>query len=245
MANKPSEIVANALKMINEGYVYVYGAKGTKLTKAQILNLAKMYPNVYSPTIKSLALGKVGKNMIDCSGFACKAAGIGHVGSTQLINSATRKYAITDTAHMKNGMGLWRQGHVGILGKIDGVWYVLEAQSTATDLKKTPFSVRGKHFTYMFEIAGVDYTEKATNKQVKKEIPDKITTVKVSTSGSKLNCRAKASTLGKIVGKFANGAKLTVLSSSNDKWYKVEGISANNTKIKGYVSTKYLKVCNK
>lgn len=241
MSIKSTEVITNAQKMIDDGYVYVYGAKGTKLTKTQIENLAKMYPSVYTNTIKSLALKKVGKTMIDCSGFVCKAAKISHIGSSQLITATKKKYAVTDTKNMKTGMGLWRQGHVGLLGKINGVWYVLEAQSTATDLKKTPFDIRGKAFTYMFEIPGVDYTEEPT-KYVKIVETKGIEKVKVSTKGSALNCRKQPNIVSGIVGKFANGTVLKVLDSKNDNWYLVEGIAKNKVKIKGYVSTKYLKV---
>lgn len=171
MANKPSEIIANAKKMISDGYVYVYGCKGEKVTKEKVESLAKLYPNVFSSSIKKMSLGKVGKIGIDCSGFVNKAAGTSLGGSSQIHNSSPRKWKVSDPSHIKNGMYIWHQGHIALL-EIDskGEIWVLEAMGTAYDMKRTNFKTRGKSFTYYGEIKGVDYNEN----QVEKTISNKI-----------------------------------------------------------------------
>ena len=242
MANKPSEIIKNAKKMITDGYVYVYGYKGSKVTKKEVKRLAKLYPSVFTSTILSLALKKAGKIGIDCSGFVCKAAGISHIGSSQIYSSATSKWSVNDLSHVKNGCFIWRSGHVGLI-EIDsnGQKWILEAQGTAYDLKRTKFENRYKAFTHYGYIPGVDYSS-ATIKKTTTTTSSKTTTMKVNTNGSALRCRKKGSITSSIVGRFKNGTKVTVLKADNPYWYKVEGISTNGTKIRGYVSRKYLKL---
>jgi hypothetical protein len=165
MANKPEVIIANAKEMINDGYVYVYGYKGTVVTRDKVLNLASLYPSVFTYTIKSLALSKVGKYGIDCSGFVCRSAGISHVGSSQIYSSATQKWSVSDLSHVQNGQFIWRSGHIGLI-EVDknGKRWILEAQSTKTDLKRTEFESRYKSFTHYGNIKGVTYeTTKATS----------------------------------------------------------------------------------
>lgn len=166
MANKPNDIIKNAKKMINDGYVYVYGYKGDIVTKSGIETLAKQYPSVFTWGIKSLALSKVGKHGIDCSGFVNKAAGTNLGGSTQICNAAPEKWSVKDISHVKNGMFIWRSGHIGLI-EVDssGQKWILEAQSTATDLKRTKWDSRAKSFTYYGKISGVNYgVEKTENK---------------------------------------------------------------------------------
>ena len=92
-----------------------------------------------------------------------------------------------------------------------------------------------------------DQHHTATNldkgKKVKDEKPkNNKKYAKVTTKGSELNCRAKPSVLGSVVGTFKNGAKLEVISKSNSKWYKVKGNSTNKGKlICGYCRSSYLK----
>lgn len=242
MANKPSEIIKNAKKMITDGYVYVYGYKGSKVTKSEVKRLAKLYPSVFTSYILSLALKKVGKMGIDCSGFVCKAAGISHIGSSQIYSNASSKWSVKDLSHVKNGCFIWRSGHVGLI-EVDsnGQRWILEAQGTAYDLKRTKFENRYKAFTHYGYIPGVDYSSTSTSKKTSNS-NSKTTKMKVVTSGSPLRCRKKGSLTSSIIGRFKNGTKVTVLKADNPYWYKVEGISINGTKIRGYVSRKYLKL---
>lgn len=167
---KSHEVIERAEDMIKAGYVYVYGYKGAKVTRDAVNLLAKQYPSVYTSSIKSMALKKIGKMGIDCSGFVCKAAGISHIGSTQIKSSASKLYPVSDKSHVKNGMFIWRQGHVGLI-KVDskGNKYILEAKGTAYDLTKSKWSDRASHFTYYGEIKGVDYSSNKESKPKKDE----------------------------------------------------------------------------
>lgn len=243
MTNKPRQIIKNAKKMISDGYVYVYGYKGSKVTKSEVKKLAKLYPSVFTTPILSLALKKIGKMGIDCSGFVCKASGIPHIGSSQIYSEAKEKWSIHDLSHVKNGCFIWRSGHVGLI-EVDenGQKWILEAQGTAYDLKRTKFEIRYKAFTHYGYIPGVDYPSSSTPKKTTNINSEKTTKMKVVTNGSVLRCRKKGSLASSIVGRFKNGTKVTVLKTNNPYWYKVEGISINGTKIRGYVSRKYLKL---
>lgn len=173
---KASDVIKNAKKMISDGYVYVYGYKGSKVTKDKVESLAKQYPNVYSPSIKKMALAKVGKTGIDCSGFVCKAADTPHIGSTQIKDSATKTYPVSDTKHIKNGMFIWRQGHIGLI-EVDskGNRYIHEAKGTAYDLTTSKWNDRASHFTLYGYIKGVDYGTTTTTTTTKTEYYPKYT----------------------------------------------------------------------
>lgn len=170
---KAHEVIKRAKDMIKAGYVYVYGYKGTKVTREGVNVLAKQYPSVYTDSIKSMAMRKIGKMGIDCSGFVCKAAGITPIGSTQIKDSASKLYPVHDTSHIKNGMFIWKQGHIGLI-EVDskGNKYILEAKGTAYDLTKSKWSDRASHFMYYGEIKGVDYSSTKESKS-KKDEPSK------------------------------------------------------------------------
>lgn len=159
MANTVKEAIRIANEMINTGVVYLYGFKYQVATEAKIKQLAKMYPSYYGTKNMQLASGKIGKIAIDCSGFVCRAFGIVDVNSTSLSNMMTEKIPVSDSTKLKNGMIIWRNGHIGIIEVDDaGNAWVLEAKGTAYDLTKTRYSERGKDFTYYGELRGVDYS---------------------------------------------------------------------------------------
>ena len=159
MANSITNAIEIAKKMISDGIVYVYGYKYETVTVSKVNQLAAMYPNVFTPSIKSQALKKVGKIGIDCSGFVCKAFGIPHIGSSQLKSKMSHLYKVSDSTNILNGMIIWRQGHIGII-EVDenGEAWVLEAKGTAYDLVRTKYLSRGSSFTYYGELSGIDYS---------------------------------------------------------------------------------------
>ena len=165
MANTPKEIIKVAKQMIKDEWVYVYGYKGNTVTKSGVMTLASQYPKVYSSSIKSMALKKVGKIGIDCSGFVCKAAGISMLGSSQIHEKAKHKWPISNPSHIKNGDYVWRQGHIGLVEiDSDGQKWILEAKGTAYDLKRTKWESRASHFTHYGEIPGVTYEDNPVHK---------------------------------------------------------------------------------
>lgn len=159
MANKPNTIISNAKKLKRNGYVYVYGCKGEVVTVNGVNSLAKLYPNVFTSSIKAMALKKVGKHGIDCSGFVNKCAGTSLGGSFQIKSSAPHTWSVSDMSHIKNGMFIWKNGHIGLIevDKEGKVW-IHEAMGTAYDLRVSKWSDRASHFTAYGEIKGVDYS---------------------------------------------------------------------------------------
>lgn len=158
MANKPNEIIKIAKELKAKGYVYVYGYKGSKVTRNGVLSLARQYPNVFTASIKALALKKVGKMGIDCSGFVNKCAGTSLGGSSQICSSAPHKWKVSDTSHIKNGMFIWKNGHIGLIEVNSTGIYIHEAMGTAYDLRVSRWQDRASHFTMYGEIKGVNYS---------------------------------------------------------------------------------------
>lgn len=169
MANKPNAIISNAKKLRKSGYVYVYGYKGEVVTVSGVNNLAKLYPSVFTSSIKAMALKKVGKHGIDCSGYVNKCAGTSLGGSSQIKSSAPNTWSISNMSHIKNAMFVWKEGHIGLV-EVDenGEVWIHEAMGTAYDLRVSKWSDRANHFTLYGEIKGVDYSNarkyKATGK---------------------------------------------------------------------------------
>lgn len=226
-------MITNAKKMISDGYVYVYGYKGAKVTVAVVNSLAKQYPSVFTSAIKSLALKKVGKYGIDCSGFVCKVAGISAMGSSQIKSSAPESWSVSNLANVKNGMFIWKSGHIGLI-EVDssGNKWILEAQSTATDLKRTAFASRYKHFTHYGKIKGVTYTSTNTHSTATSSTGTITMTVNAP---SGLNVRKTYSTTSEKLGTLPNGTKVEV-----QKLGKIWARITYNGRT-GYVYKQYLK----
>lgn len=232
MANTPNEIVKNAKKMISDGYVYVYGYKGTKVRKDEVMALSKQYPSVFSSSILKMALAKVGKIGIDCSGFVNKAAGTNLGGSYQINEAAPRSWDISNPKNIKSGMYCWRTGHIGILEvDSDGVIWILEAMGTAYDLRRTKFSERGSHFMKYGEIKGVDYSSAKTSEQIK-------TSKKINTSYATITARCRlyknATTTKGSYGTLSKDTVIVFVKDMGNGWSKVT-TAINLKNCTGYV----------
>ena len=79
------------------------------------------------------------------------------------------------------------------------------------------------------------------DKPVKSTSDSSVKYVKVNTNGGNLLCREKAIIDSKVIGKFSNCTKLTLIEKTNSKYWKVRGKSINGLMISGYCSTTYLK----
>lgn len=241
MKIKAANVTKRAKDMINGGYKYIYGAKGQKITVNLISSLARSYPKVYTSTIKTMAYAKLGNKGIDCSGFVSKATKTNYGGSANIREHMTSVHNTSDRSAIVDGMVCYRVGHVGLI-EVDanGNAWVLEAQSTATDLKRTRVEDRLSHFTIYGKLEGVNYSgANVYKKSVKTKTTGKTMTVK--TSGSTLTCRKTAHVDAPAVGKFKNGTKVEVLEKTSSSWYKVKGKDNTGKAITGYCSTKYLK----
>lgn len=163
MPYKPKEIIKRAKKMKKSGVVYGYGYKYETVTSSNISRYGKLY--AYTTSQYVLMRRKIGKKAIDCSGFVNRAAGTNLGGSSDIRNSSPKTYPISDTSHRQNGMFIWRDGHIGLIYKSLGKWYIIEAASTAQDLTIRTWGERASHFTRYGKIKGVNYGSSTSRKK--------------------------------------------------------------------------------
>lgn len=243
MKIKAKEVTKRAKSMINGNYKYIYGAKGQKITKKLVASLARSYPGVYTSTIRAKAYSKVGKGRgIDCSGFVSKATKTDYGGSANIRSHMTSVHNTSDRSAIVDGMVCYRTGHIGLI-EVDanGNAWILEAQSTATDLKRTPIEERLSHFTIYGKLDKVNYSGANVYKKSTKAHKTTGKTMKVNTSGNVLICRKTAHIDAPVVGKFKNGTKIEVLEKTSSSWYKIKGKDTTGKTVTGYSKTKYLK----
>ena len=143
-------------------YKYLYGGKDQEYTVALTNKLASMYPNVFTSSLKALALKDAGKGYIaiDCSGFVCKVLGISNIGSAQLRQSAVKRLPVKKE-NAKPGMVLWKNGHVAYVGKDLNIY---EAASTKDDLTCRTWEKRSSIFTELLVVKGSSLATESTNK---------------------------------------------------------------------------------
>lgn len=147
----------------NTKYRYLYGGKDQEYTKALVDSLAKAYPSVYSSVYKlAMQDADKGYKAIDCSGFVCKVLGIANQGSGQIKANAYKTYSVVK-ANAKEGMALWKSGHIAYVG--EGL-KVYEACSTSTDMKVSDFDKRASAFTHLLVVKG-----SALEEELKKPSP--------------------------------------------------------------------------
>ena len=142
-----------AIQILNSNrYRYLYGGKDQEYTVALTKKLASMYPNVFTPSLKALALQDAGKGYlaIDCSGFVCKVLGISNKGSSQLRQSAIKRLPVTKE-NARPGMALWRSGHIAYVGEDLKIY---EAAGTKADLTCRSWESRASAFKELLIIKG-------------------------------------------------------------------------------------------
>ena len=161
MANTVTQSTEKA-KALMSGHKYLYGGKGQKYTSALVNKLAKAYPSTYTASLKAEALKDADKGYIagDCSWFVCTVLGITQMGSSQIKGKAVKLLPI-NKANAKEGMAIWKNGHIAYIG--DGL-KIYEARSTTKDFTVSSWDNRANDFTYMFVVkgTGLDVSNTAT-----------------------------------------------------------------------------------
>ena len=129
---------------------YLYGGKGQPYTKELVEKLAKAYPKTFTASIKKEALKDADKGYLagDCSFLVCKAMGLSMMSSAVLKTQAVMKLRIQKSL-AKEGMCLWREGHVAYVGDDLKIY---EMRSTAKDGTVSTWDKRAKDFEYMFVV---------------------------------------------------------------------------------------------
>ncbi len=146
-----SEIIRKAQEL--QHTQYWYGAKGQKATIALANQLRRQYPSIWTNSYYKKAIKSVNRGTIvgDCSYLVCKAYGIAQIGSYQ-IRERYPVYNINPKIG-RNGMILWRPGHVGIF--YEGQVIALRG----IDYGYNVCSLNVEHFTYVLCDMSVDYTK--------------------------------------------------------------------------------------
>ncbi len=129
------ELVAFARSKL--GTPYVYGMKGTVMTRANFHYLQGRYGTklVWNSDEK-----KIGRLCVDCSGLISWASGV-VLGSAQLFERAIKKEPIHTIKTAPVGALVWRKGHVGIYtGFKKGVPYYIAADGSAYGVREVPLS---------------------------------------------------------------------------------------------------------
>lgn len=139
------------------GTPYVYGAKGTKMSLAQIKSLRKTYGSKMVPTSDDTKAGKV---CVDCSGLISWLTGIIR-NSTGYKNTANEVIDISKRSNAHIGWAVWCQGHIGIyLG--DDLYIAADGSKYGVRIA----NLNQNTFTHLLKLSDIDYTVKTTNKNV-------------------------------------------------------------------------------
>lgn len=164
--NTIKESVALAKNIVSNGYKYLYGGKDQNYTSDLVQRLAKQYPNVFTASLLKEALKDADKGYkaIDCSGFVCKVLGIKNIGSAQLKATAVKILPVTKE-NAKEGMILWKNGHVAFVGDELKIY---EAKSTASDLTVSSWDKRAKSFTKLLVVKGSALAENPQTEEKEK-----------------------------------------------------------------------------
>ncbi|AMJ40710.1 C40 family peptidase [Anaerotignum propionicum] len=147
------ELVAFARSKL--GTPYVYGMKGTVMTRTNFNYLQGQYGK---KCVWDSDESKVGKVCVDCSGLISWASGV-VLGSAQLFDRAIKKELISTIKQAPIGALVWMKGHVGIYtGVKNGVPYYIAADGSAYGVREVPLSKN--NFTHWLLMDYINYVER-------------------------------------------------------------------------------------
>ena len=114
------ELITHCENVIKGDWQYVYGAKGQKLSKDQILAFQRQYGKKYVPDID---LQKAGKICCDCSGLISSlVGGQSFKNTTWFRNNAIESKPISQRDSSMKGWAVYMQGHIGVYDGNDGYY---------------------------------------------------------------------------------------------------------------------------
>ena len=142
------QLIDKCKQALKEKWQYVYGAKGTVLSKAQIDALRNMYG---SNCVWWSDSNKAGHKCCDCSGLITTATGVMR-GSAQYKSTALECYPISQRKANMRGWAVWMKGHIGIYDG-NGGYYAMDG--SARNMVHYPLSKN--KFTHIIKLCDVDY----------------------------------------------------------------------------------------
>lgn len=211
-----------------KSYVYWYGGKRTRCTDALLQRLSKAYPNIYTASYiaKCKADIKAGKSCCDCSGLVCYAYGISDIGSSQML-AFFKKW----DKKPKNGMILYKKGHVGIYenGRI------LEMRGVDYDYQSSR-TYKSQDWLFILYSPEVDY-DTPTVHSIKPDYAQSFDTELTGTYtvNASSHIRQKATTSGESLAEVKKGDVVKCYGYHTDNWLLV--VFGNVT---GFIRDKYL-----
>lgn len=165
-----TDVFNHALTLV--GTPYFYGAKNFVLTEAFMKQMHKQYPKTVTLAYMAKARLKklVGRKCIDCSGVFTDATGI-QWGSSQMYSRAQKRLSVKEYQKWAEGVVVWRQGHVGIFGWLNGKPVVVEAKGIDYGTVISDFKPSQWTYGLTFDFLKYDYAQEVINKTSKPANP--------------------------------------------------------------------------
>ena len=149
MNNNPSDLIEHFEKALKENWQYVFGAKGTVLTKEEIKQKQNRWGknNVYESDIEN----KGGKICCDCSGLISSLTGKER-NSQGYYDTAIEKKSINERTPSMKGWGVWKKGHIGVYDGNDG-YYAMDN----SDKNMVHNNLNQNSFTHIIKLCDIKY----------------------------------------------------------------------------------------
>lgn len=148
----------------NNGWGYVYGTWGNRLTDDLLRTKLAQYPIDAGENEQFIRRNWMGRRVTDCvglikgyswytpgSGFIYCSNGMPDIGANRMYDEAVSKGEISSIPEIP-GLAVWTQGHIGVY---IGDGWVIEAMSTVDGVKKTRLADRP--WTHWLEIPYIEY----------------------------------------------------------------------------------------
>ena len=144
-----SDLMTHCEKVIKENWQYVFGAKGSKITKEEIIELQEEYGKdlVYDSDFE-----KAGQICCDCSGLISSITNLIR-NSYGYFDTAVEKKDISERNASMKGWGVWKKGHIGIYDGADGYYAMENSKDNAVH---RPLSKN--NFTHIIKLKDILYT---------------------------------------------------------------------------------------
>ena len=145
-----TDLMEHCKAVVKAQWKYIYGAKGTILSKEDIMKLQEEYGKDY---VWDSDLNKAGQICCDCSGLISSKTKILR-NSQGYFNSALERKSIDERNHSMRGWGVWRKGHIGIYDGENGYYAMDGSKNNAAH---SPLSAN--NFTHIIKLCDIDYNK--------------------------------------------------------------------------------------
>ena len=145
-----TDLMEHCEAVVKAQWQYIYGAKGTILSKEDIMKLQEEYGKDY---VWDSDLNKAGQICCDCSGLISSKTKILR-NSQGYFNSALERKSIDERNPSMKGWGVWRKGHIGIYDGENGYYAMDGSKNNAAH---SPLSAN--NFTHIIKLCDIDYNK--------------------------------------------------------------------------------------